>query len=486
MKKLLLLAGIIFAFCSFAYKVFSEETNQMVYTQPYLLSLQPDTEMNICWLTRESAKESYIEYGLTEALGTKVPAKEFKIYGLRKSATLAGYNTEPDKNPALDTFQEIATVKALTPGKKYFYRVVTKAGNNVLEGKTYYFKTAPMPGSPVKYALLSDLQQKGETLETVKQIGRQKVDFLIYNGDMQNTPWKAGEWFPVKNCFINKEEAGKEWFTVMQQTAESAELLQYAPIYPCPGNHELDEQRCLTNKDMSEKQDEWKLSIYMQIFRPLYPEQEYGKNGKHWYSVDYGDLHIVSLSVFRWHPWDGFEYPGWRGFDDIDQDSRQVKWLKSDLEQNKRKYTWVTMHWHMLNRGSDGYVPFSAPEKDPVHENKVVYTHGDYCFDVLRPIFEKYSVNGVSFGHSHVYERYLINKVNYIEAASIGNNYRLKSDPYPVSGYKPIVEENRFRSYMILSIDGTGALTAQGIQASETGPGTGSAGKVFDSFKVGE
>ncbi len=270
MKKLILLTGILIIFGIFSYGVFSEETRQMIYTQPYLLSLHPKSEMNICWLTGETARESYVEYGQAESLGEKVPAREFKINGLRKSATLAGYNEEPGKNPSLDVFQEIAVLNDLTPGTKYFYRVVTKSGEKILKGRTYYFKTAPLHGNQVEYALLSDFRKKSEMLETGKQTGRQKIDFIVYNTDMPDMPWKAGEWFQVKDCFISREEAGREWFTVMQQPGESAKLLQYVPIYSDSVNQEPEDQRFVKDKGMDTDKSKLDASIYMQLFRPLY------------------------------------------------------------------------------------------------------------------------------------------------------------------------------------------------------------------------
>ena len=261
----------------------------------------------------------------------------------------------------------------------------------------------------------------------------------------------------------------------MSQEEDGAELMQYTPLFVTPGNHEVDDQRVYVDKERAANNDDWSLSIYMQIFRPLYPEQEYGKGGKHWYSVDYGDLHISNISVFRWQNWDGFEAPGWSVFEDISKDSAQVQWLEEDLKNSDAKYKWVNMHWHMLNRGTDGYIPLSEPVIDG---ETVTYPNGDYAYDVLRPIYELYGVNAVSFGHSHVYERYLINGVNYIEAASIGNNYRAEADPYHPSGNRPVVERNDIRSFMLLKKDDNG-ITAQGIAASGD-----SKGEVFDTFTV--
>lgn len=452
----------------------SAADTDITYTKPYLLTLDPDSEMDICWLTSGNGEGS-IEIGETNALGETVKATQYKINGMRISAKADGYDDEPTKNPELDVYQQIATVKNLKPNTTYYYRATTTVDGKTETTKTYNFKTAPEKDGDFTFALLSDLQMKAESPATVKQIGQSKPDFIIYEGDMGNTPWKAGEWFDLDNCFIKPEEDGKTWFEIMQQEEDGAELLQYTPIFTVPGNHEVDDQRVFSDKERAAKNDDWSLSIYMQLFRPLYPEQEYTKGGKHWYSVDYGDLHISNISCFRWQAWDGFEAPGWAMFDDISKDSAQVKWLENDLASTDAKYKWVNMHWHMLNRGEDGYYPVSEPV---IEGDKAVYPNGDYAYDVLKPIYEKYGVDAVSFGHSHVYERYLINGVNYIEAASIGNNYRGENDPYHPSGNKPVFEKNDVRSFMILTKNDAG-ISAKGIAASGS-----TKGQTFDEFYV--
>jgi len=445
---------------------------ELNYTKPYLMSLEPDNEMNVCWLSGGSAK-SYIEIGETPELGSTISAKQYELTGMRISATLEGYADNPEDNPEIDVYQQIAKAEKLKPNTTYYYRATTKIGEETETTPIYNFKTAPIDGEDFTFALLSDLQLKEESPATVKQIGQNKPDFIIYEGDMANTPWKAGEWFDISNCFIKPEEDGKSWFEIMQQEDDGAELLQYTPIFPVPGNHEVDDQRIFTDKNRAN--DPWSLSIYMQLFRPLYPEQEYNEGGKHWYSIDWGDLHLSCISCFRWQDWDGFEAPGWKLFDDISKDSAQIKWLENDLGSTKAKYKWVNMHWHMLNRGEDGYYPLSQPV---INGDKAEYPKGDYAYDVLKPIYEKYGVDAVSFGHSHVYERYIINGVNYIEAASIGNNYRNDDDPYHPSGNKPVFEKNDIRSFMLLSKNSNG-IFAQGIAASGADKGG-----VFDSFRV--
>jgi hypothetical protein len=119
----------------------------------------------------------------------------------------------------------------------------------------------------------------------------------------------------------------------------------------------------------------------------------------------------------------------------------------------------------------------------------------DYLLRDIKPLYEKYGVNSVSFGHSHVYERYLFNGVNYIEVASIGNTYENNSDPmYSGQGeqYPVKVTDCRFRSFLLVSTDPVTGMTARGIRASAPDPAYVNdadlqgnyIGRVFDQFTV--
>ena len=454
-----------------------------IYTEPYLLTLSPSNTMNVVWLTGEKASEAWVEFGENENMGGKLGAVQHEIIGLRRSVSPERYDNIPENNPELPVFQQIAEIKGLKPNTKYFYKVTTKIGDKLVIGEQYFFKTAPLAnsGNTFNFALISDLQQRPQVLETVQIAGQQDAEFILYAGDLQNTPWKAGEWFPVDNCFIAPEEKGKEWFTALQQTQDNTRLLQYIPIFPAPGNHETDDQRIWSDREIAKDPSKKTMSIYLQLFRPLYPEQEAERNGKHWFSVDYGDLHIISLSVMRsYGGWDGYEAPGWIPFDSTAPDSPQIKWLENDLATKNSKYTWVVKHWHMINKGHDGWVPMSEPLIDPEKPERAVYPYGDECWNVLRPLFEEYGVNAVNYGHSHVYERYLINGVHYIEAANaIGNNNR--NVPMHFSGSVPIVEQNDFRSWLFVTAD-PDKMSARAIAISDGA--SFKKGDVFDSFVI--
>jgi hypothetical protein len=50
--------------------------------EPYLLSLKPDSEMNIIWV-QSTIADAFVEYGSDDSLGKKVKAECYELKGLR-------------------------------------------------------------------------------------------------------------------------------------------------------------------------------------------------------------------------------------------------------------------------------------------------------------------------------------------------------------------------------------------------------------------
>jgi hypothetical protein len=277
-------------------KVHAQAQPNLFLTQPYLVSPDPEDTMYICWLTSEPTKKSYVEYGRFGFLHDQEKATRYNFEGLKTVDASGNYTVSLDGK----IFQQIVRLRGLKPGTHYYYRAVSVGENGKVTTQQYDFKTAPRAGAPLKFILLSDLQLKPQIPATVKMAGQQGADLILYNGDLQNTPAKVGEWFSYPGT---TEPDDHRWFNVMQQTGDGCRLMQYIPIYPSPGNHEIDEQELLTDPSLTDRQ-KLTLKVYMQLFRPLYPQQQHGVDGKHWYSADFGDLHIVSLTLNRY-----FAYP---------------------------------------------------------------------------------------------------------------------------------------------------------------------------------
>ena len=91
--------------------------------------------------------------------------------------------------------------------------------------------------------------------------------------------------------------------------------------------------------------------------------------------------------------------------------------------------------------------------------------------------YEKYGVNAVSFGHSHVYERYFAKNAHYIEAAYLSICFRRgEAEPHP-SGLLPVVEDNSQRSFLVLERNAEG-IFATGYYADEV--------QEFDRYQIAD
>ena len=101
---------------------------------------------------------------------------------------------------------------------------------------------------------------------------------------------------------------------------------------------------------------------------------------EHYYSFDYGNIHFVML--------DSYGYDGGKLL--YDSTGQQALWLKSDLAANTRKWTIVSLHHPPFTNGTH----FSNSEPDLVAIRQQI-----------TPILERFGVDVVLAGHSHVYER---------------------------------------------------------------------------------
>ena len=408
--------------------------------EPYLLTLKPSTKMSVVWI--QSVKtEGFVEFGKDEKLGKTVKAECYEIQGLRAPRADGTYPEAPEECPLVSVWQYIAKIDGLSPGETVFYRAASEGRKTDI----YSFHTAPKSGEGFRFAQMSDLQGLPDCDKTVYEIGKQRLDFILYSGDATYVSWRLDSWFDVGEDWQSEDAKRKAFFPNMQQR-NGVHLLQYMPIFFCPGNHELDDMRCYSTKELTADDSKWNWSIFMQIFRPLYSTNDTSVTGKRWYSVDYADLHIVSLSINRLCFFNHFEAPGWRLYDSISPDSPQFTWLKKDLEDCDARFKWAIQHFHILNKGWDVQFNLCSPVVSEDGSASYPYDHGGMLMD----LYSAHGVNAVSFGHSHVYERYFRKSTHYIEAAFLSVCFHNgEEEPHP-SGLLPIVENYKKRSFLIV------------------------------------
>jgi len=259
------------------------------------------------------------------------------------------------ENDRLVTEHEVK-IDGLKPATRYFYSFGDASA--LTEADDQFFVTAPKTGATdeVRLWVLGDFGNSSQTQAEVRDAvlkQARRPDVWLWLGD---------------NAYSNgkDEEFEKHVFDVYGKTH-----FKNLPFYPIPGNHDYGGQR--TNFDIP----------YFNLFTMPRAGEAGGvpSGSESYYAFDYGNVHVVALDSYG--KLDG-THMLW------DTAGRQVEWLKKDLAANKQPWTVVMLHHPPYTKGSHD----SDREKDlvAIRENLV-------------PILERYRVDLVLSGHSHVYER---------------------------------------------------------------------------------
>jgi Icc-related predicted phosphoesterase len=151
------------------------------------------------------------------------------------------------------------------------------------------------------------------------------------------------------------------------------------PVFSVPGNHEYDNDP----KGVAGLRGTHQIPYYSIFSLPTDAECGGTPSGtEHYYSFDYGNIHFIMLDSY--------------GYDDnkllYDSTGVQAQWLKADLAKyyGKRKWSIVCLH----------HPPYTHGTHDSEREKDLIAIRQQ-----ITPILERYNVDVVLAGHSHVYER---------------------------------------------------------------------------------
>jgi hypothetical protein len=308
---------------------------------PYLQNLTP-TSVTVRWRT-DKATESKVIFG-----------------------TQAEKLNEKETDKKLTTEHEVV-LKGLDPKTKYFYTFGSE--KEMMKADTeQYFVTAPKAGSaePIRIWALGDFGCSS------------KNQFQVRDAILKNTADRRPDvwlWLGDNAYGIGTdEEFQKHVFGVYQEG-----FFKNMPFWATPGNH-----------DYAGKHNP-ALPPYFKIFSmPQLGEAGGVPSGSEsYFSFDYGNIHFVSLDCEGKLDANPNEY-GDEGKFLWDTTGKQVEWLKKDLTANKQP--WTIVFWHRP--------PYSKGSHDSDTEEEMVKIREN-----LLPILERYNVDIVFSGHSHVYER---------------------------------------------------------------------------------
>ncbi len=321
---------------------------------PYL-QVATDTSIVIRWRTDASVR-SRVRYGIAKNDLNKI-----------------------QDDLALAT-EHAVSLKGLTPGTRYYYSIGTLK-DTLQIGTDNYFSTLPPPGAEGDYRIgvfgdfgsLSINQIKVRD-QVINYMGGKDLNAWILLGD---NAYNDGNDMEYQNRFF---EPFKDI------------LLKKYPLFPSPGNHDYHD----ADFTAEYAQKNHTTAYYQNFSMPVNGEAGGVPSGNPaFYSFDLGNIHFISLDSY------GMEEEKYFLFDTL---GPQVQWLKKDLEAN-RNTGWVIAFWH--------HPPYSKGTHDSDTDDMMAGIREN-----LLPILDRYEVDLVLCGHSHVYERSRLLKGHYGKAAT--------------------------------------------------------------------
>jgi acid phosphatase type 7 len=296
---------------------------------------------------------------------TDVPTVGRVTYGLAGSA-LTGTLSEPTST----TEHEIRLTNLL-PDRRYAYTVGTSTAI-LRQGADQTFQTAPPTDTKrrVSIASFGDCGAGNANQLAVRNA------YMAFQGSLPGGYVPPDLWLLIGDNSYNGDDPTfqTKFFNVYQPN-----LLLNHTLYGIPGNHDYSDNATLAATHAIP---------YFSIFtHPTAAEAGGVPSGtREWYSFDYGPVHFVMLDGYGTRPINGAE----RKLYADTLNHPQAVWLKQDLAATTQRWRVVYLHFPPYTQGSHN----SETSADLVAIRQR-----------LNPIFERYGVDMVICGHSHVYER---------------------------------------------------------------------------------
>lgn len=275
---------------------------------------------------------------------------------------LVRYGRSPDRldkrvSEAEATDLHELRITGLQPATRYWYALGTESELRYGGTAEHWFETAPKQGQSMatRFWVLGDPGYPKEPLFAVSDAaeqwweenpreGRPNIDLILTTGD---NAYRSG----------TNEQFEKGFFVPF------AKYLRNTPVWPVYGNH-----------------DDRRWTFYDLFTFPTQGESGGVPSGsEHYYSFDYGPVHMVMLDSQSI---------------DRDKDSAMAEWLRRDLAANRQPWLIALFHHPTYTKGS--------------HNSDNLRDSRGRMFEMrenILPILERGGVDLVLTGHSHMYER---------------------------------------------------------------------------------
>lgn len=346
--------------------------------------------INTCTVAQNLIRGPYLMVGTPSSMvvrwRTDTPTTSVVRFGTASNAL----NQSVSEN-TLKTEHEIKLV-GLSPKTKYYYSV--GSSSSVLQGDgNNYFETMPPAKEKGKYrfGVFGDCGTnsaiQGSTRDQLNAyVGSNYLNAWLLLGD---NAYNQGTETEYQSNFFNHYKD-----TFMKKT----------PLYPTPGNHDY-------HNDNFDRQNDHDVPYYKIFSMPTQAEAGGVASGtKSYYSYDYGNVHFLALDSY------GREDYSTRLYDTL---GKQVQWIKADLEANQNK-DWIVAYWH--------HPPYSQGSRNGEIDPEMTAIRQNFI-----RILERYGVDLIICGHSHIYERTRLMGGFYEQHAAFNptvHNYSSSSGKY--------------------------------------------------------
>jgi acid phosphatase type 7 len=324
------------------------------------------------------------------------------------------YNGEVKDDSTLTT-EHIVRLTGLKPHTKYTY-TIGDFHKTLKDSVSFY--TLPETGKADFYRIgvfgdcgNNSVNQRNVRTQVLKYLGENYMDAWILLGDNAYNSGTDAE-FQTKFFNVYKDD-----------------LLPNYPMFPCPGNHDYNDQDFPGAVEMAQRTHQ--TAYYRNFSMPT--EGESGGVASHtqaFYSFDIGNTHFLSLDSY------GKEANQYRLYD---TSGPQVQWVKRDLEANKNRQ-WVIAYWH--------HPPYTMGSHDSDKEKELVLIRQNFI-----QILERYGVDLILCGHSHDYERSKLMKGHYgMEATFSAAQHNLSNSSGLYDGTEnscPYVKDHEGTVYVV-------------------------------------
>ncbi len=478
--------GCILAIWLLSQSSWSMTSAPTLLSDPFLQLPTPNS-VNVVWFTEFAGTRHAVSYG--KKLERTVIARTTELTRTREDAgskvgRQVGDGTVYPQTKSRPIWRHEATITGLSPNLRVPYRVTSLTKQNqTITSKTFSLAASPAEGKPLKILLTSDHQLMPMVTANLQKVAETvgRVDAVFMAGDLINIPDRVSEWFD--------DNRGGAFFPALQgrgsYTLEKSgiktryrggELIQYAPLFPTIGNHEvmgrfdhdrpLNEQfadpmpRAIAVKPASKlatlsisqlKNRSFNTDTYEEIFS--LPQSSPG--GKQYYAVSFGDIRLVVLyaaNIWRTPSLEAdargkyrerqadLDQPAKWGygqhiFAPISKESTQYNWLAQELkspEFKQAKYKIVMFH-HPPHSLGENVVPAYTNPVQAIRKTgtgsvaAIEYEYplqDDYLIRDVVPLLTSAKVQLVFYGHSHLWNRFVSPEgMHFLESSNAGNSY---------------------------------------------------------------